>query len=361
MTNSSSSLPQKKPKNGAKKVGKKTEKKTGKKTGKKTTGKKKPTSSDTAFHLATPPPMASPYGYEPAYAHVAHQNHGFEKSGNRKGKGTAAAVVCLTVVFYLVAIVLGLIVMTSCVWTKASANNIFLAEISTNATSDVSLRIGYFGGCVSITEAAEITSDGNSSTHTYTSCVTNMHRSDLNELSEDLWEPLKLNSSAALSDVQSFLNTTIPQAKHLQDNVFFYQPPLIHVLLFFISGIMLLVARTGASQRKSYKATIVISAALSAFALALALVTALGSLQGLNALLNSSVSGDEMDLGDSFYISRGKRLEELQWALVGVVTVFYLLMGTLFVQRASEGGVQMIFQAFQYAGAPLKKRMWGRR
>lgn len=81
MTNSSSSLPQKKPKNGAKKVGKKTEKKTGKKTGKKTTSKKKPTSSDSVFQLATPPPMASPYGYEAAYAHVAHQHHSVEKQG----------------------------------------------------------------------------------------------------------------------------------------------------------------------------------------------------------------------------------------------------------------------------------------
>lgn len=67
------------------------------------------------------------------------------------------------------------------------------------------------------------------------------------DLSEDLWGPLDLNSSATQSSVQFFLNTTLPQAKHLQENVFFWPPPLLHFILFFITGIMLFVARTGTS------------------------------------------------------------------------------------------------------------------
>jgi hypothetical protein len=187
-----------------------------------------------------------------------------------------------------------------------------------------------------------------------------MRRKDREELSEDLWEPLDLASSSTQSDVQSFLNTTLPQAKHLQENVFFFQPPLIHVVLFFVSGIMLLVARTGTSRKKSYKAMLVIAITLSAFSLALALVTVLGSLQGLNALLNSSASGEQKDLGNSLYISRGKNMQGLQGALVGIVVVFYVIMGALFVQRTPEGGGAYIIQAFQTAGRPLKKR-WGRR
>lgn len=138
-----------------------------------------------------------------------------------------------------------------------------------------------------------------------------MRRDDLEELSEDLWEPLHLISGTQ-ANVQSFLNATLPQAKHLQENVFFFQPPLIHILLFFISGIMLLVARTGTSRKKSYKAMLVIALTLSAFALALALVTILGSLQGMNALLNSSSSGQQRDLGDSLYMSRDKGMLGLQ-------------------------------------------------
>jgi hypothetical protein len=71
---------------------------------------------------------------------------------------------------------------------------------------------------------------------------------------------------------------------------------------------------------------------LSAFSLALALVAVLGSLQGMNALLNTSASGKERDLGNSLYISRGKAMRGLQGALVGVVAVFYGTMGALFVQ-----------------------------
>ncbi|KAJ5422179.1 hypothetical protein N7491_010624 [Penicillium cf. griseofulvum] len=354
-----STLPRKKVKTGVKKAGKKTDK-----TGKKTTGNKKATPSTSAVHLATLHPQSHPYPastqYVPTYAPIPQtQTVVLEETSNRKGKMSGCFVVFLAVISYLVAIVLGLYIMTSCVSTKAKANEIYLAELLTNRTNDISLRVGYFGGCVSVTEAAATYSpDGNSSAQTSTHCVTNMRSKDLDELSEDLWEPLDLASSSTQSDVQSFLNTTLPQAKHLQENVFFFQPPLIHVLLFFVTGIMLLVARTGTSGKKSYKAMLLIAITLSAFSLALALVTVLGSLQGMNALLNSSASGEQRDLGDSLYMSRGKNIQGLQGALVGIVVVFYVMMGALFVQRTPEGGAGYIIQAFQTVGRPLKKR-WG--
>lgn len=188
-----------------------------------------------------------------------------------------------------------------------------------------------------------------------------MRRNDLSDLSKDLWVPLHLNSSTLESGVQSFLNTTLPQAKHLQENVFFCEPPLLHVLLLFITGIMLLVARTGTSKKRSYKAMLVTAITLSAFSLALALVTVLGSLQGMNALLNTSASGNEKNIGNSLYISRGKAMQGLQGALVGVVAVFYVTMGALFVQRTPEASAGYIIQAFQTVGKPLRKRMWGRK
>ncbi|KAJ5210813.1 hypothetical protein N7472_000952 [Penicillium cf. griseofulvum] len=329
-----STLPRKKVKTGVKKAGKKTDK-----TGKKTTGNKKATPSTSAVHLATLHPQSHPY-----------------PASTQQSKGKNVGMFCRVPGSYILS---GGHRSGSCVSTKAKANEIYLAELLTNRTNDISLRVGYFGGCVSVTEAAATYSpDGNSSAQTSTHCVTNMRSKDLDELSEDLWEPLDLASSSTQSDVQSFLNTTLPQAKHLQENVFFFQPPLIHVLLFFVTGIMLLVARTGTSGKKSYKAMLLIAITLSAFSLALALVTVLGSLQGMNALLNSSASGEQRDLGDSLYMSRGKNIQGLQGALVGIVVVFYVMMGALFVQRTPEGGAGYIIQAFQTVGRPLKKR-WG--
>ncbi|EAU36840.1 predicted protein [Aspergillus terreus NIH2624] len=312
---STSSLPRKKVKAGAKKAGKKT--------GKKTTGKKKTTPS---------------------------------AIGNRKGKGAACLLVLLAVLSYLVALILGLYVMTGCMSTTAQSSNIYLAELSTNTTYDMSLRVGYFGGCVSVTELTEASYTGrNSSTQTSTHCVSNLRRKNLDDLSEDLWEPLKLNSSTIQSSLQTFLNTTLPQAKHLQENVFFCEPPLVHLLLFFVTGIMLFVAITGTSRKRSYRAMLVTAIALSAFSLALALVTVLGSLQSMNALLNTSASGAQRALGDSLYISRGKAMQGVQGALVAIVAVFYLAMGVLFVRRTPEGGAGYIIQAFQNVRGPLKR------
>jgi hypothetical protein len=183
----------------------------------------------------------------------------------------------------------------------------------------------------------------------------------MDDLSESLWEPLHLNSSRTQSDVKSFLNTTLPQAKHLQEDVFFCEPPLIHLILLFVTGIMLFVARTGASRKKSYKVMLVIAVTLSAFSLGLALVTVIGSLQGMNALLNSSASDQQRGIGDSMYISRGKTIQGIQGALVGIVAVFYVSMGAIFVQRTPEEGLGYIVQALQTAGRPFKKRGWGKR
>jgi hypothetical protein len=60
------------------------------------------------------------------------------------------------------------------------------------------------------------------------------------------------------------------------------------------------------------------------------------------------------------YISRGKNIQAIQGALAGIVVVFYVSMGVLFVQRTPEGAAGYIAHAFQKVGRPLKKG-WGRR
>lgn len=127
-----------------------------------------------------------------------------------------------------------------------------------------------------------------------------------------------------------------------------------------MTDLMLFVARTGTPRKKSYRTIIVVIVILSAFSLAVALVTVLGSLQGLNALLNSSASKDQRCLNDSLYISRGTTMHAIQEALIGVTALFYVLMGALFVQRTPEG-VGYIIQAIQIVGNPVKRRMGRRR
>ncbi|KAL4924372.1 uncharacterized protein BDV17DRAFT_295485 [Aspergillus undulatus] len=314
-------------------------KKAGAKKGKKTTGKKKKTPSSTsALQLPTPPPPAA-FRPAPVYAPYPEQSIYMEKPG---------------------------FILAGCVSTSAQVNDIFLAEWTLNETDDVSLRVGYFGGCVSITEtnppatsASTSTSNSNDNNQTTTHCVSNLRGKDLTDLNDDIIDDLDLDSTAAQATVRGFLNSTLPRAKHVQENIFFFQLPLTHIILSIISGIMLLVARTGVSHKKSFKGVMVLAIVLSGFALALALVTVLGPLSGLNALINNDSGEEERHLGNSLYIKRGKNMHALQAALVSIVGVFYILIGVLFVQWTPDVGVGFIVQAVQAVGRPLKRRRGG--
>jgi len=179
-----------------------------------------------------------------------------------------------------------------------------------------------------------------------------MRTEDVDDLNEEFWENLDLTTEAQ-EYVKMTLNTTLPVVKHLQEDVFFWMPPVVHFILFVISGIMLLTALTGASSKRRYKTVLMVATLLGAFSISLALVTAIGSLQGLNSILDGAKSKSEQLIGSNIYLSRANRLDHVQASLAAIAALFYISMGILFVRRKHEGS-QNIFQVFQTSHAAIR-------
>jgi hypothetical protein len=200
----------------------------------------------------------------------------------------------------------------------------------------------------------ETSSSGNRSSRIATNCLVSLRDQDLADVSESLWEGLDLNSRSTAEYVQDQLNTTLPIVDHLQDDVFHWPVPVLHVALFTLSGATLFAACAGSSRRRAWKGVLVLILALSAFSLALSLATALGTLSSMNAILEGSLSRDELEIGDGLYLSRGITLQAMQTGLVVVVTLFYVFMGVLFAQRTTEGVA--FIQMFQSAGVGWREK-----
>lgn len=199
------------------------------------------------------------------------------------------------------------------------------------------------GGCVSVanlttswsTEPSSGASSNSSSKNSLTHCVATMRTIDVDDLSEEFREDLALTEEAQ-TQLTHTLNATIPLARHLQADVFHGSPPVLHIIFFSFSGVMLFVAYAGSSHRRRYKLVLLVAALLAAFALALAFVSAVGSLQALNALVNGNRSKHVQPIDGDVFIYRGRLLDHLQAAQVSMVAVFYFVMGIMFVRRRSK-------------------------
>ncbi|KAL2812041.1 hypothetical protein BJX63DRAFT_432855 [Aspergillus granulosus] len=277
---------------------------------------------------------------------------------NKKRNGRTCALACFAVQTYLAAIVLGIFVVVGCTSSSSAIKGVYIAELHANDTDSFSLQFGYFGGCVTVQPELTTSTSGNRSSRVLTHCVASLRDQDLEDVSESLWENLDLDSHSTTAYVQDKLNTSLPIVDHLQDDVFHWPVPVIHVALFILSGIMLFVACAGASRRKAWKGVVVLTLILCAFSLALSLATVLGTLQAMNAILEGSLSTDDLELENGLYLSRGSTLQAMQVGLVVIVTLFYVLMGALFTQRTPEGIA--VIQLFQSAGAGLREKV-GRR
>jgi hypothetical protein len=211
---------------------------------------------------------------------------------------------------------------------------LYLAEIRKNVTHDVKLRIGYFGGCVSVANIPNESgiSIDDSSDPSQTHCVVNMRGHDEDDLSEEFWEGFDLDTPA-MNSLNATLNEILPLVRHLQKDVFNYAAPLAHVVLFVVSAIMLGVAAVGSSARRGYRVALVLAVIVSAFALSLALDTALGSARALNALIDGNGDTEGRKLYDGLYINRAHVLERIQAVQVSIVAVFYVIMGAMYALR----------------------------
>lgn len=185
----------------------------------------------------------------------------------------------------------------------------------------------------------------------------NMRATDPDDLSEEFWEDLVLTDGTQ-TQLKETLNKMLPLARHLQADVFYWYPPVLHFVFFFISSLMLFVSLASSSYKRRYKSVLVLAALFGAFALALAFVTAIGSLQALNVLVNGGKSKNAERFDGDIFIHRADWLDHLQAAQVSVVAVFYVVMGIMFVKRKPEVGLS-VFQVFPVSG--VRKFLGGRR
>ncbi|KAI0383584.1 hypothetical protein F5Y04DRAFT_278765 [Hypomontagnella monticulosa] len=245
------------------------------------------------------------------------------KKSSRKGCGCGCGcgwiLLLLYVLLFLSTTIIGVLMLVGSISTNSSIENIYLAQLRMNTTADVQLRVGYFGGCVSIPSSP--------SSSPY--CITSMRDMSPEDLSEEFEEKTGASGEA--------LGKIIPIAKHLQDDVFYWEAPVLSTVFFSISGIMLFVTLTASSNKLSYKFVVLLALVFSTISIALAFVASIGSQQALNALLKGTTHAKSAALSDGISIDRGRTQQILSDVFVASVTIYYAVTGVLFV-RAGSGG-----------------------
>jgi hypothetical protein len=221
-----------------------------------------------------------------------------------------------------------------------SLSSLYIAELRSNETTAFNLRIGYLGACVSMnttTTTANTTSTttNSSSDPSPTHCISNPSSFDLDDLSEEFTETFTNLSPQDMTFLSNKLNSTLPVLQHLQKNVFSCAAPIAHVVLFGISAIIHGVAvGGGSSKRRAYKGILFLAIAISAFALALAFVTTLGSAAALNAVVEGDgEDGERLLAQQGVWVGRAKLLKHFQGTHVASVVIFYALMGGMYTWR----------------------------
>lgn len=160
-------------------------------------------------------------------------------------------------------------------------------------------------------------------------CIMNMYAYDENDLLEELVEEFDSSTSAVIT---GFLNETLPQARHLQKDVFHFAAPVIQLVLLVLGGAMLFTACTNVAPKRSYRYLLVLAFLFIVFSMGLMFSTAFGSLQALHGLVNEQDSElpnwTMNDTGDSIHFADG--IYKLQVAQAVTVILFAICMGLMF-------------------------------
>ncbi|KAF9641204.1 hypothetical protein BFW01_g563 [Lasiodiplodia theobromae] len=235
----------------------------------------------------------------------------------------------LAALFYLAAFILGAFTLVGCI--SPSMEKLYVTELATNDTYAVNLRVGFFGGCLSMTNTTSGPSISDSGESAHTQCVTNMRIKDNDDLGDQLLDDWPI-TSAAKDELESSLNKTLDLARHLQADVFPASPPTTHVVFLLISGILLFALSTNQSNKRGYKMMLVAGVLMGAFALALGYLASLGALRALNALVDGDWEVEQKGMGaEGVTVQRAGTLWYVQLAQLVLVSAFYVFMGMMFV------------------------------
>lgn len=188
------------------------------------------------------------------------------------------------------------------------------------------------GGCLNMTnptgESLDISNSSSGNSHIQ--CVMNMRAKDDDDLSDQLLDDWSV-TDAARAELNAALNETLPLARHLQRDVFLYSPPTAHLVLFLISGIMLFVASTNTSPKRGYKFALILAVLFGAFALTMVYLSAIGSQKALNALVDGNDRKETQGLSGDVFVRRAGKLYAVQMGQLVCVSLFYILMGFMFL------------------------------
>ncbi|KAF4311775.1 hypothetical protein GTA08_BOTSDO12563 [Botryosphaeria dothidea] len=236
----------------------------------------------------------------------------------------------LSAVLWVVALICGVFALVGCLSPKMEG--LYIAQLGTNNTYNVNFRVGFFGGCLSMTNTTGgVGISDNSSETSHTQCVMNMRLKDDDDLSDQLLDDWTV-TDAAKAELNSSLTKTITLARHLQNNVFPASPPTAHIIFLLISGILLFALSTNQSGKRGYKIALVLGVLGGAFALALIYLASIGALRSLNALVDGDWSVETQSLGGAgVTVQRAEKLWYVQLAQVVLVSAFYVFMGLMFV------------------------------
>ncbi|KAK0638383.1 hypothetical protein DIS24_g9859 [Lasiodiplodia hormozganensis] len=275
--------------------------------------------------------MAFPYrGINNKKARKAPKAYGKPGKFPKKKASPRHILGVLAALFWLAALILGAFTLVGCI--SPSMEKLYVADLATNDTYAVNFRVGFFGGCLSMTNTTSgpsISDDGGATAHTQ--CVTNMRIKDNDDLGDQLINDWP-TTDAATAELKSSLNKTLDLARHLQADVFPASPPTTHVVFLLISGILLFALSTNQSGKRGYKMMLVAGVLMGAFALALGYLASMGALRALNALVDGDWEVEQKGMGgEGVTVQRAGRLWYVQLAQLVLVSAFYVFMGMMFV------------------------------
>ncbi|KAF2877235.1 hypothetical protein BDV95DRAFT_614461 [Massariosphaeria phaeospora] len=261
------------------------------------------------------------------------------KKSSAKGRSLGKTIFTLVAsLSFFSSLLLGIMIPLGCISSSWTVKPLHVAELRTATTYNASLQIGYFGGCLTVSkqDGGPSISHNNTASASQTHCLLNLHDKDIEDLTTELHEDLDLTPQTH-DFLTAYLNETLPLSRHFQRNVFRYQPPVASVILLTISGAMLFFGATNTSAKRSYKIVLLIAILLSGFAIALVSAVAFGSQMALNALTGGDENMKERWLWGDLSVHRAERLQSVQWALFGLVILFYIAIGGMYTQTTGKG------------------------
>jgi hypothetical protein len=175
-----------------------------------------------------------------------------------------------------------------------------------------------------------------------TACIAHHKYEDDETLSSQFSEKLSKASTGTPSTetpstaVNETLTKLFPMVSRLHADVFPAAVPVAFLAIFLFSTIIFWVLVSSPGRTKAYKTILAGTTLLNGYGLTLGFMAAYATRQACRGLV-LPFQGEEGVLDPDIYVTEGKTLQNLQWAVVGLSCVVQLSVCGLFVRRRMMG------------------------